>query len=181
MRDVAHGQSRAVWLGARFALGKEPIDRPTDHQRHQTLNREVGPRTLADHSPVAQHDDVVAKTQNIAEDVADVDNRDALRAQPTDNLEQTLRLARRQRRRRFVKDDKAGLSGQRFGDLDKLTFALRKPHDRRGGRDLQVDEIERLLRLLSEGASVDEWEAVHPSWEMIEKDVLLDTEIRKET
>src|ERR1700721_1722061 len=74
--------------------------------------------------PSEQHDQVRAKTQNIAEDVADVDNRDALRAQPTDNLEQPLRLARRQRRRRFVKDYKAGLPGQRFCDLDQLTFAL---------------------------------------------------------
>ena len=153
----------------------------TDHQRHQTLNREVGPRTLADHSSVAQHDDVVAKTQDIAEDVADVDNRDALRAQPTDNLEQALRLARRQRRRRFVKDYKAGLSSQRFNDLDELTFALRKPHDRRRRRNLQINEIERLLRLFSEGASVNEWEAAHSSWEMIEEDVLLDAEIWKET
>src|ERR1700689_5962894 len=123
------------------------------------FNREVGPRSVTDDAPVAQHDDVVAKTQNIAEDVADVDNRDPLRAQPTDNLEQPLRLARRQRRRRFVKDYKAGLPGQRFCDLDQLTFALGKPHDRRGGRDLQIDEIERLLRLFSEGASVNEWEA----------------------
>ena len=72
---------KAVLRGrrARFPLGKELIDRPTDHQSHQTLDREVGPRARPDNPAVAQHDDVVAKPQNVAEDVADVDNRDPLR------------------------------------------------------------------------------------------------------
>ena len=48
----------------------------------------------ADHLPVAQHDDVVAEPHHVAEDVADIDDRDALRAQPLDDLEQPFGLAR---------------------------------------------------------------------------------------
>ncbi len=73
------------------------------------------------------------------------------------------------------------LPRQGLGDLDKLAFALRQPHDRRDGRDLEIDKVERLLRLLSEGPAVDEREAIHSSWKMIEEDVLLDAEIGKET
>ena len=73
------------------------------------------------------------------------------------------------------------MPGQRFGDFDKLAFALRKSHDLGSGRDMQVDQLKRLLRLLSENPSVDERKPARPSRKMIEEDVLLDTEIRKET
>ena len=134
-------QGRAARSGARLPLGKELIDRPTDHQRHEPFDGEVGARTRADHLAVAQHHDVVAKPQDVAEDVADVDDRDPLPAQPIDDLEQPFGLARGQRRRRLVEDDEPRLPGQRLGDFDELTFALRQSHDRRGGRDVQVDRV----------------------------------------
>ena len=39
----------------------------------------LGRGAAADHLAVAQHDDVVAEPHHVAEDVADIDDRDALR------------------------------------------------------------------------------------------------------
>ncbi len=80
LRDASHGQSHAVRRRDRFPLGKEPIDRPTDHQRHETFDCEISPRAISDHPPVAQYDDGVGKLKDVAEDVTDIDNRDALGA-----------------------------------------------------------------------------------------------------
>ena len=110
----------------------------------------VGAR--ADHVPVAQHDDVVAQAQHVAEDVADIDDRDALRAQPVDDVEEAVGLARRQRCRRLVEDDDLRLGAQRLGDLDELALALRQPADQRRRRQVEVDRGEQFAARWSRAA-----------------------------
>ena len=59
--------------------GIELVDGAADHQRDQPLDGHLGLRRRADDMAVAQHDDVVAQPHDVAEDVADVDDADALR------------------------------------------------------------------------------------------------------
>ena len=99
--------------------------------------------------------------------------------QPPDDLEQPLRLAGGERGRRLVEDDEPRLPGQRLGDLDELALALRQPHYWRDRRHLEVDELQRLPRLVSQLAAIDERQPVQPPREMVEKDVFLDAEIRE--
>ena len=152
LRDAAHRRA-PCWLGPAPRLARRERAgrscRPTISVTIRSIVK-LGPRTRRRPPAVAQHDDVVAQPHHVAEDVADIDDRDALRAQPADDLEQPLRLARGQRRRRLVEDDEPRLSA-----LSALAISTswRSPcgrrHDRRRGRDLQVDERERLLRLRS--------------------------------
>ena len=59
--------------------------------------------------------------------------------QPADQREQPRRLARRQRCRRLVEDDDAGIELQRLGDLDQLPLARRQALDQRLRRQVEID------------------------------------------
>ena len=97
---------------------------PPDHQRDQPVDRTARSARLADDAAVAQHRDVVAEAHHVAEDVADVDDRDALGLEPADEREEALGLAGGERGRRLVEDDDARLGAQRLRDLDQLPLAL---------------------------------------------------------
>ena len=57
---------------------------------------------------------------HLFEEVADVDDRDPLRLQPADHLEQPRGVVLGERAGRLVEDDHPGLGDQAPGDLDEL-------------------------------------------------------------
>ena len=89
--------------------------------------------------PVAQDGDRVAQPHHVAQDVADVDDRDAPGAKPPDLGEQALALARGQRGGGLIEDDDARVGAQRLGDLDQLPLTLAQAGDRRSRGDVELD------------------------------------------
>ena len=80
---------------------------------------------------VAEHRRPVAKLEDFIEAMADEQDGDAARARLADDREQPIDLVRRQRRRRFVQDQDAGVDRKRLGDLDELLIGHRKAADDR--------------------------------------------------
>ena len=78
------------------------------------------PVSIADEVAVAQHGDAVGDAVDLLHAVADEHHRHAARLRSATTREQPLDLALRQRRRRLVHDQHAGVERQRAGDLDEL-------------------------------------------------------------
>ena len=98
----------------------------SDHHLHQALGRQIGALQGADIAAVAQHADAVGEIVNLAHAVADVDDGQPVVAQLSDQREQFLGLARRERGGRLVhhQDARAGMQGAR--DLDQLPLGHRQ-------------------------------------------------------
>ncbi len=120
-RAVAHqplgGQAadrerdRPLRAGSLMLLLVERRDVAPDHHRDEARRIKLGAIQRADIAAVAQHADPVGELIHLLHAVADVDDGDALRLEPGDHLEQAIRLARGQRRRRLVHDDDARIGG----------------------------------------------------------------------
>ena len=100
-----------------------------DHQsRHR--RRRLGPGVALGHHPAAAQDRrAVAERLDLLQLVADVEDRDALRGEPPQGLEQALGLLRGQDRGRLVHDQKLRVLKQAADDLDPLALTDRKRVD----------------------------------------------------
>ena len=87
--------------------------------------QEAAQRARGDHAAVAEHGRAVAKVEDLAEAMRDINDRHPLGAQAFEDDKEPLGLALRQRRRRFVEDKDARTMRQRLGDLDQLQFGER--------------------------------------------------------
>ena len=80
---------------------------------------------------------------------------DAAIAEAADDREQPLDLVGRQRRRRLVEDEDAGVDRQRLGDLDELLVGHRQAADGRADVEPDVELVEQRLRRPARRAPVD--------------------------
>ena len=149
-----------------------------DHQRDQRLARHFRHRRASrDILAVAQNRDAVGDGEDFLQLVADEDDRDAVVAQLSEQLEEGGRLVLGDRRGRFVEQQDLGLAGQRLGDLDDLHLRDRQAAHFGARVDAGVEQIEIAARLPLDGAIVDE--AV-PGRQALEQDVFPDAEARDE-
>ena len=99
-----------------------PISRPSISETSRSRSRS-GERPGVHQAAVAQHGDPVADRVQLVQAVADVDDRDALVAQPADDPEEGLHLARFEGGGGLVHDDHAGVDGDGAGERDHLLGA----------------------------------------------------------
>ena len=92
----------------------------------------------------AEHGLLACDGQDLFEEVADVDDAQAAVAEPAHGLQQRLGLAGRQRRRRFVEDDRADVAGEGAEQFDLLLVGHPKLGDAVLGRDVQPDAVAEL-------------------------------------
>ena len=134
-------------------------------------------RLRADQCAVLEHGDAVAEREDLVQAVRDEDDRDALRAERPQPLEQQLDLAAGDDRRRLVEHEQPDVVDQRARDLDHLLVGDRQSPTRRADRARR--------RALSEGRSprarapmVDGAARTAPL--MADEDVLRDRQFGKE-
>ena len=83
------------------------------------------PRLGKDLAPVAKHDDPVGDAADIPHPMRDVQDADALAAQPIDDRKEPVGLRCAKARGRLVENEHRGIGGNRARDRDKLP--LRRP------------------------------------------------------
>jgi len=91
-----------------------------DHLLDDPVRVDLRNGRLCDQPAVAQHRDEVAELDHLLETMRDVDDRDAVVDESTDDPEETLDLARRKRRGGLVHDQHAHLLRERLADRDHL-------------------------------------------------------------
>ena len=95
------------------------------------------------------HDrDVVGDSLDLAELVADEDDRSLLRAEPTQDDEQIVDLARCENARRLVEDEQVDPAVEQPQDLEALPLLHRKPSN---GRRPRKGDLKRRGQLLGAG------------------------------
>ena len=100
-------------------------------------------------SAVAQNGDAIGVRKRLFERMRDEDHRDAGLLQRRHQLEQMIRLFRRQRRGRFVQNDDPSVIEHGAGDLDHLAFGGRKRAGQLGRIDVEVETLQHLSRRVS--------------------------------
>ena len=94
-----------------------------DHVADDPFQIDVRARRMGRDLAIAQHDRMVGDGQRFFQMVRDIDDRDALRLQIADHLEQHRHLRRRQGRGGLVHDQDARIDRQGPRDLDQLLLA----------------------------------------------------------
>ena len=152
-RQPAGRARQANLLGAKHLLARlvvvglgEILGVGADHLAHDPLRVDVLHLLLAGDVAVAQHGDVVADADQLLQPVRDVDDRDALRLEVGDHLEQHLDLGRAKRRGRLVHDQDRGVERHRLGDLDQLLLADPQVLHQHVGPDAGLQPIQELAR-----------------------------------
>ena len=137
-------------------LGEQLGELAADHPAHD-LARGRCPATSAsrDRDPVAHDRHAVAEGEDLVEAVADEDDRRTAVAQPSGHVEQPLGLGGRQRRRRLVHHDDAGIGRERLGDLDELLVADREALGTAVGVERDAELVEERRRGLAHRRPVD--------------------------
>ena len=151
---------------------------PANHQRDQPSSRDGGDCfACGGDLAVPQHRDPVAEREDFLELVADEDDRDILRLQPPQHVEERIRLVTGDRSRRLVKQQNLGLKRERLGDLDDLHLRDRERRHLRPRFDAAIELVEHRARLPMHLRVVDH--AV-PGRQMLEQDVFAHRKARDE-
>ena len=149
-RELDHGFSR---LASRAWI--EVIDAPAHHEGHDVLRARGGDRALAYAPPVAQHHEPVRDLLHLLEEVRDVDDREALVAEPVHEPEEGFDILPADRARGFVEDQDPAAHGERAAHLDDLPLRDRELADGAVGREVGVAQRpEGLEGLRPDGAPV---------------------------
>src|SRR5215831_340884 len=104
----------------RASSGKKTGQRPTDHQRHEPINVEVGRLHCRYASAILQDGHRVAKAKYLLEAMADVEQRLAPVAQGLEQGLQPVDLGPAQGCGRLVEDKNRGVDRNAFRNLDEL-------------------------------------------------------------
>ena len=120
------------------------LDVPAHHQRRELAARHVGGADGRDRAPAAEDGDAVGDGRHLVELVGDEDDRAVLRRHRPERREETLRLLRRQHRRRLVEDQDPRLAVERLEDLHPLLLADGELPDLRPRVDRQPEAVAEL-------------------------------------
>ena len=126
--------------------GLDLVGRAPEHQLDHRLLRQLAAGVRRDDVAVAHDGDLVGDLEDLLEVVRDVDDADAVVAQPSDVREEALDLGRAERRGRLVEDDELGARRQRAGDLDGLLLGHAELARRAVEVAADADQLEPLLR-----------------------------------
>ena len=132
-RQPAHVEGRSGRV--RFAAIDGQRHLAADHQLGEVFLVRLGWDALADDLAAPDDRDPVRDLEDLVQLVADEDDAVALGRQAPQDLEDLLRLLRRQHRGRFVEDEDLRVAVERLQDLDPLLPADRQ----RADLDLRVD------------------------------------------
>ncbi|MCY1382997.1 hypothetical protein D9M69_710790 [compost metagenome] len=102
--DGQHGRADGDVL---FRIDR--ADRTADHHAHEIVLGDIGNQPLADHRSVAKHGVAIGDAEDLVELVADEQDGLAVRLQPFDQRIEFVNFLVRERRRRLVHDDDAGV------------------------------------------------------------------------
>ena len=105
---------------------------------------------------VAQADDAVGEPPDVRHAVRDVEDGDAVFAQPVDHRKQPVGLGARQRRCRLVEDQHLGLMRHGAGDRHHLAVGKRKVADLRVEIDVKSHAGGHFARLPADAARIEE-------------------------
>ena len=119
--EVPHFESDAAGR-IRDARRIEPLQPAPDHLRDDLVVRYARGGVRGNGAPAAKDGQPVGDRSHLAHAVRYEDDQTSLAGEPSRELEQPLRLARRQCRRGLVENEDAGLLRQPLGDLDDLAF-----------------------------------------------------------
>src|SRR6185295_17565389 len=143
----------------RLLLGEELIERAPDHEPDDLRLGELVGRPRVDVTAVADDGDDVGELADLLEPVADVEDRDAAVAEPTDGGEEAVDLVGRQRGGGLVHDQQPRTRRERLRDLEELPVGDAEPAYGGVGADLHRHLPEDAGRLGPHGAPVDGAEA----------------------
>ena len=105
---------------------KDVLVLATDHHLDRLLARPRPGRERLDAATVAENGALVGKLLDLAHAMRNVEERDALRPQPLEHLEDRAHIRLAQRRGRLVENENARSASQRLGDLDHLLARQRQ-------------------------------------------------------
>ncbi len=183
--DVAHEaggkalDADAQRAGSGSGARREEIARlAADHQAHQPLPVDAGERLVGGDAAVLQHGDMGAERLHLVEAVGDIEQRRAAVAQRLDEAGEDAGLMGGERGGRLVKDEHAGLTEERLGDLHHLAAAEREVGDRHVERLGEAHHVADLPHAAMERGIVDEAEAAR---EGTEADILGDRQVVRQT
>ena len=149
-----------------------------DHQRHQPLPGDVRDGLAGDGDlAITQHRHTVAKQEHLVELVADEDDRDALRPEPAQHVEQRRRLVIGDRGGRLVQKQDLCLERERLGDFDNLHLRDRERSHLGLRIDGAIKQVEDRAGLPVHLGVVDHCSSC---WQVLEQDVLAHREARDE-
>ena len=97
--------------------------RTTDHHFDQLFLRRFGSSNRTDQSSLPQHADRIGDRQHFAQFMADIQDRFSLPTHTAQQFQQLRRLAGRQHRGRFVKNQDVAAPIQQFDDFHPLSQA----------------------------------------------------------
>ncbi len=136
-------------------LGVEARQVAADHHLDDRLGADLVARQRPGIAAVAQHGDAVGELVHLRHAVADVDQRDALRAQLAHQPEQVLGLARGQRGGGLVEHQDARLAVQRAGDLDHLLLGDGQAADGRARPERRAEALQDRRAAGFHGGAID--------------------------
>ena len=155
-RDAAHLLDAALVADVEILDGEQHVSRLRrrllDAQEHLAADHRAGERRLGralaghrlDLLAAAQHGDPVGDLEHLVQLVADEDDRLPVRLQAADDLEELVRLLRRQHGGRLVEDEDVGAAVERLQDLDPLLLADGDVADERGRVDGEREPLGQL-------------------------------------
>src|SRR6185437_47570 len=132
------------------------LDRAVDHQGHQLVLVGVLDVPGADQGAVAQYRDAIGELEHLLEAVADVNDGDALVAQPPDQRKKLRRFLARQIGRGLVEDQEPGPAQGGAGGGDELLLPDGEAAELGARRQVEPHVVEQALRLAPHLALVQE-------------------------
>ena len=120
------------------SAGVNLIQRSADHVFYHAAHGGVAGRIAGDQLPIAQHCHAIRQVQNLIEPMRDVEDGDALCAQPVEMREEPFDFRRAQAGGRFVEDEQFRVAVECSGDGDFLLLRGREIAERPRGGNLKL-------------------------------------------
>jgi hypothetical protein len=168
--EIAHAQDRAFERVGPPLLERERVELAAEHERDQPPLVELLDRSASDERPVPEDGETVAQREDLPQPVRDEHRGDAAALQRPDGGEERLDLVVRERARRLVEDEHAGVGRESAGDLDHLLQVRSQPADGRVEVDRAAERVEQRARSAPRVAPVDA--EPRPGLSRAEEDVL---------
>ena len=140
--------------GRRLAIDQVAADHELDH----ALVPDLLPFQSAGVASIAQRHHAIRDFCNLAEPVGDIDDADALGAQILGNLEQGVRLAKRQARGRLIHEQDARVHRERLRYFHHLLVGDWQVAHARGRRHIDAKALHVFRGLRVDRAAVDQFQ-----------------------